>query len=710
MVLGLGHTTGRVVGRIVLTVVLAAMLTVVGGLVVGNANAQTGGENGALVYPAAYFDQFSPRTALQMVRQVPGFAFNEDDDDDARGFGTASANVLINGKRISGKSNGVTEVLERIPANTVDRIELVDGASLDIPGLSGQVVNVIAQVSGVSGVYEWQALWREDLPPYYNGVEFSVTGERGGLGWTVSLESDPDRRGARGLETVRDGDGELYELRVEELDMITEEYIGAVALNWGRNNGDEANLSVQYGAKAYEQTEESFRSPLDGRDGTLRVFQTDEDTFALESGGDYALTLGPGRLKFIGLYARTVEPVVSETVSVALTGDVLSERRFERDLTESESIARLEYGWTPTQGRDWQVSLEGVYNLLEAESALFTRDAGGGLEAVDLADPKTQVDEVRAEAFLTHTRSVSPRWTVQGGLGGEYSVLATGANSEQDSGQASGAGQERSFTRPKGFFTTSFAPAETTSWAVRVERSVGQLDFLDFVSSQDLDVDQSTQGNGQIVPQQSWDGSVQLDHQFGGLGAGTVRVFGSLIEDRVENIPLGADSEGPGNVDRAHLYGIELAFTVNLETIGWDGVTVEVEGFWQDSSVDDPLTGQARAFSGETVYDHQLDVRHDIPGTDWAWGVGLAVQEQAQDYRLDAVSLFELAPVNSWMWLEHKNIGGLNGRVSVFNLFDRDVNFSQDFYTPNRTGALLRAEDRSRNYGPVLRLRLSGTF
>ncbi|MEL6506424.1 MAG: TonB-dependent receptor plug domain-containing protein, partial [Pseudomonadota bacterium] len=50
------------------------------------------------------FARFAPRTALDMVQQIPGFVIREGASD--RGFGQADTNVLINGRRISGKSNG----------------------------------------------------------------------------------------------------------------------------------------------------------------------------------------------------------------------------------------------------------------------------------------------------------------------------------------------------------------------------------------------------------------------------------------------------------------------------------------------------------------------------------------------------------------------------------------------------------------------------
>ena len=98
---------------------------------------------GAKTFLPADFTRFAPRNALDMLRNVPGFTIREATQE--RGLGTATGNVLINGQRISGKSNDVLTELGRIPASNVTRIEIVDAATLNVPGLSGQIANVFVK-------------------------------------------------------------------------------------------------------------------------------------------------------------------------------------------------------------------------------------------------------------------------------------------------------------------------------------------------------------------------------------------------------------------------------------------------------------------------------------------------------------------------------------------------------------------------------------
>ena len=109
------------------------------------------------VYTLADFARFAPKTAFDMLAQVPGFTI-QTVDTSTRGLGQASENVLINGQRVNNKSGGAVDQLQRTPATNVERIEILDAASLGIAGLTGQVANVILnQTKKSSGQFEYRA-------------------------------------------------------------------------------------------------------------------------------------------------------------------------------------------------------------------------------------------------------------------------------------------------------------------------------------------------------------------------------------------------------------------------------------------------------------------------------------------------------------------------------------------------------------------------
>src|ERR1044071_10425623 len=105
------------------------------------------------VYTPADFARFAPKTAYDMLVQVPSFTIRSADVE--RGLGQASENVLINGQRIANKSGGAIDQAQRTSAASVDRIEIFDAASLGIAGLAGQVANIILKATAAgTGQFE----------------------------------------------------------------------------------------------------------------------------------------------------------------------------------------------------------------------------------------------------------------------------------------------------------------------------------------------------------------------------------------------------------------------------------------------------------------------------------------------------------------------------------------------------------------------------
>jgi len=116
--------------------------------------------NETQTYTPDYFAQFQPITARDMLSRIPGFTLQGGGNGE-RGFGQANLNILINGRRPSSKSSDANDILGRITAQTVERIEIVDGTSLDIPGLTGQVANIITSTGKLSGNWEYVARFEE---------------------------------------------------------------------------------------------------------------------------------------------------------------------------------------------------------------------------------------------------------------------------------------------------------------------------------------------------------------------------------------------------------------------------------------------------------------------------------------------------------------------------------------------------------------------
>lgn len=250
-------------------------------------------------YVPADFTRFNPRNALEMVGQIPGFSIRGEDDQ--RGLGQATANVLIDGARISSKSENLFDRLRRLDTDRVERIEIVDGATLGIPGLAGQVANVITRPGSVSGRFEYRTSFRPRYArPSYFGGEVSLSGSDDDLEWSLAYSHGTGRGGAGGPRaTIADPAGRVTENRAVLLYFNGEFPRLSGRVGWTGPNGIQANLNAVYGRRYTGFSDDEIRDSVGGLD-TFRDFDNRNRGYNYEIAGDVTLPLAGGSLKLVG--------------------------------------------------------------------------------------------------------------------------------------------------------------------------------------------------------------------------------------------------------------------------------------------------------------------------------------------------------------------------------------------------------------------------
>ena len=656
---------------------------------------------GGRTYTPADFARFAPRNALDMLNQVPGFAIVAADTE-RRGLGQATGNVLINGERSSDKSTDVFAELRRISAADVVRIEIVDGATLNVPGLSGQVANIVTASRGLSGNFVWRPQQRAHRTPFrWSNGEASLNGTVGGMDFTLSARNDSFRNGNAGPELVFTPAGDILDRRDEVLSVNGDQPRLSATLRRNFGNGSILNLIGAFGLFHNNVEEVSLRSGP-GQPDRNRNLTEREREHNYEFGGDYEFGLAGGRLKLIGLRRFEHSPFRQTLVQTFADGRPTVGQRFTQVADETETIARAEYRWSGWG--DWQVSLEGALNRLDIENGLFERNAAGDFVPLPFPNSAATVQERRAEALLTWGRALSPTLNVQLSAGGEYSQLS----------QEGAGGLTRTFYRPKGFVNVAWRPAPNLDLSARIERQVGQLNFFDFVASANVSGGTTNAGNANLVPPQSWNGQVQATRNLGPWGTATARLYGRLITDVVDIIPIGTTGQAPGNLDgTASVYGLQWTSTFNFDPIGWRGAKVDMNLQFQKTRLDDPLTGLRRPINENMTRQVEVNFRHDVPSSDWAYGANFFQYRQSAGFRLDQRFRFLDTPGSLGLFVEHKDVMGLTVRAGVDNLLGTNESFSRTFFDGRRNADnsnILFTEDRDRFYGPVFTLTISGTI
>ncbi|HEX9965688.1 MAG TPA: TonB-dependent receptor plug domain-containing protein [Allosphingosinicella sp.] len=652
---------------------------------------------GAKTFLPADFTRFAPRNALDMLRNVPGFTIREATQE--RGLGTATGNVLINGQRISGKSNDVITELGQIPASNVVRIEIRDAATLDVPGLSGQVANVVAKAGGMQGQFAWRPEFRQrNTDPLLTRGEVSVSGKKGRIDYTIGLQNQSFRSGANGRTNIFNEAGHRTEARNDVFTGSGENPKASVKLTWDGPGSSVANFNGSIQGFYYDYRERGERVGP-GLADRIRLVANDEDSWSYELGGDYEFALLGGRLKLIGLEQGGHTPFAQDVLTSFADASPDTGSRFVEIADTHERIGRAEYRWKWGKS-DLQLSAEAAFNTLDNVSHFFSLNSAGEYDEIPLPGGTATVKEDRYEVMASFGRPLSSRLSVQIAAGGEYSNLR----------QTGPGGLSRTFWRPKGLFSAAWKATPRLDVNLKLQRRVGQLNFSDFLARVNLNNESTNAGNVELVPQQSWEADLEATRNLGRYGTTTLRLYGRLYEDVVDFIPIGATGESVGNIDSAHAYGAEWKTTFNFDPLGWKGAKLDARAQIQETSVEDPLTGEKRRISSSLMHFFDITLRHDIPDSDWAYGMNLNHQLNALSYRLTEVGRAWEGPYWGSLYAEHKDVFGLTVRATISNVLAARSMWDRTVYAGRRTDPISFIERRDRLIGPIFSFQVRGKF
>ena len=647
------------------------------------------------VYTPADFARYSPRSAWDMVRQIPGFTVR--DNEQTRGFGNATGNILINGARPTNKTDEFETQLSRIPASSVVRIEVLDGASLAIPGLSGQVANIVVKSGGAKGQFSWTPDIRAHFSdPILLRGDVTVSGKSGNLDYSVGLAEDGNRSGAGGPTTITLPGDTLFEARDDHWKGNFDQPKFSTRLGLDLGGGARANLngSIQRGWFKYREVSNRLRP---GGIDRQRLINEDEDSWGYELAGDVQFPLGAGKLKLIALRRFADSDYSSDAVTRLADATPPFGDIYRQHQKLGESIARAEYGWKMLGG-DWQVSGEGAFNRLGSVASVGTLQVGGDFSTDPFAPATGGVSEDRYNGSLSYGRPLGAKLNLQIVAEAEYSTIAAG-------------GLSRSFFRPKGSVSLAWNPTPKFDLSVKVMRRVLQLSLYDFLGRVFLGEENENSGNAALVPQQDWTLEIEANRKLGAWGSTKLRLVARQVQDYVTVVPLPGGGESTGNIAKARAAAIDWTATLQFDPIGWKGAKLDLRALLQTSSLKDPLTGLSHQYNYFTDTQISGSLRWDVPRSDWALGINAEYYHVQPGYRLQEVGTQWEGPVWGGVFVEHKNVFGLTVNARVQNLFNARSLWDRTVYSgPRNTAPVAFHEDRDRLIGPIFRLTVKGNF
>lgn len=649
------------------------------------ADATAGHPAGVLVYKADFYASARPVTALDMITRTPGFTLDE--GDSVRGLSGAQGNVLIDGRRPTSKGEDLDDLIDRIAASQVDRIEIVRdrGAGLDMQG-HAVVANIIRHAdTAISGA-------------------ISLSSERhGGDRWTVDTVAEMTRSlsGGRLLELsgslynyVDDeaGDGRM-ELRdaagalVEAADRFSDAGGHGARLSgaWRQPLGG-GDLSANARLTGEKYAFDLLERPASGEDEQINET---EKVAEAELGLNWERGFGAQRLRLTGL--QTLEDVRGRSRSIGGGGEDLF-RNHER---AGETIGRIVVSRELTEPRlTLEGGVEGAFNWLEG--AISAEENGLPIE---LPSSDVRVEERRGEIFVSLAWRPRPNLSAEAGLRVETSTLSLSGDAPLD----------RNLTYAKPRLLLTWTPDAVSQWRLRVERELGQLSFGDFVTSASLDTGVVSAGASDLRPQDAWTGELVYERRFWAKGAIKAALLHQEIADATDRIPLAGDGfvfDAPGNIGDARRTVALIELSLPLETLGLSGGLLKTKVERVHARVTDPVTGDRRRPSGDGPFEAELALTRDLPQRNLKWGVSAEIGSPSREFRFDEVAEENYEPWYAafveWTPTPRWTIG-----VRAENLSDRAIRVDRRLFDTPRDGRPPeRIEQRVERTGPYVGLSL----
>lgn len=654
---------------------------------------------GTTVYPRAFFDDYTPVTALDIVSRVPGFSV--DLGSDRRGFDEAGGNVLIDGARPAAKSGGLGEVLERIPADSVERVELITNPTMAAAAGQTLVVNIVLRTGGRAGT------WRAALSRNGDGaVSPSVRGSlaTGLAGWSLSsgIEHEVYDDPHRGDRIRRDAAGTLLLLEREMHDSVYTTSAWSVEAMRGLAGGDFA-VNARLGRDRYRLTLDRpgffGPAPRDAPD-QLRTDTFEEEglngeiglSFGLPGAGGWrrdALTIARWDLREQrGGNSRSAPPGVSG-----------SGVRSATDRDGFEWIGRFVV--TAPERRGWrpEFGVEAVYNRLDAALEFGSVDAGGGFTPIELPSAVVVVDERRYSPFVKASSEIRPGWTLDTGLAFEASEIAVRGGARNS--------QSLRFLKPG--VSLAWRASPSLNLRAALQREVGQLDFDRFAASADTWADRTRGGNPDLRPDRGTKLSLDIDHRTEGGPALNIELYHAWKDDVLEDIILGPGAPGEppvtgiGNAGEARAWGVELAATSPLPF----GLELDASVSWRRSAFDDPITGATRALNGMEPLGYAVELRQELPARGLTWGLQASAEGEGTSWFVDERSTYDEGVERSF-YLKAALSPQLTATLTVSGR--RSLRVGRDLHTPTRAAPLDTQERGSFREGPDVAISVEGRF
>lgn len=672
-----------------------------------------------LSYDLEYFQRFEPLTVGDMLKRVPSVAFVSDvleyDGAQLRGLDPGYTQILINGKKVPGAGVDRSFFVDRIPAELVERIEIVRAPSANRSGdaVAGALNIILRDAYEFDGAYVRAGALRFDdgeVKPTYGAV---ASGEVGGGrllgGFNVQGRYNPKAKYSTRFE---EPGGDFVD-REDQTDVRDgDDYSANVSYSREIGTG-ELKLTGLYVLTDRTQTENSieYNDPSStSRDNLLsenrQVVEIDQTNLSLGAGYEFDMAGGRSEidLGYAGFEDESFDTEEETSYDDGDTPPSYDETEGARVLTDTDDT-ELSFRFAHKRAvgsTDMEFGLDYLDKSRDTDMRVSEVDndvEGDPLPPYENFDRNTStIDEARIDPFLMFTDAGQMlEW--QAGLRYESTDVDVEADGERES-------NDYAELLPSASFRWNLTQDDRLS--LSLGRTVRRPNF-DFILPMTLEEeygDNDFTGNPQLDPETAWGLDLGFERRLGRQGIVGVNLFYRDVRDLIEVVNTGAPSataigdyedeveefldDNPGadestpgypefdpssfvytaaNVGDGEVYGVEFDASTPLTALGLPNTGVFVNYSWLDSSVNDGF-GERR-FNNQASYVYNLGFIQDIPSWSASFGASYRKQGDAK-MRVLAEEVETRYGADLEVFIEKRFGENLSVRLTGSNLLDAE--------------------------------------
>ncbi len=686
-----------------------------------------------LVYDQRFFEQFEPLSVGDQLSRVPGVAFTSDigerDAPQMRGLGEGFTQVLVNGRPIPGAGNDRTVFVDRIPAEIIDRIEIVRSPSADIDSQGiGGTINIILKdgmslppgvIARIGTIYDTD---NEEWSPL-GALSFSGRNDARTMAWSATF--DAQRR---------------YNTKVLDQQLFDDTSPGFADSDDGTDLFDPDGFD----ASTPSTVAVEHQDQIDTRESTDLSFN-----------GDLTFQMGPDQsLRLDAFVLNTERDETEDGVLYAredgtlTANDDVSDEEWELDTLESQAqhIEQQSFGLSAL----YEVQLSPSWSFeSQARYANFTEDnvqtsfedeppEPVELEVINSEDTETSLDGAltyNSDAFAqslgmssfefefgvalkNKTRDYSfqafeddngdgdfddpdddvtpdsglfefDEWRLDGWAMAEFGLTDTlmvqlGVRSESTDtdtsiiGGASGSSSQHQLNPSAHVQWEPWADGQFRVSYARTVRRPTLDQVVPFANSDSPEDDDETFGNPNLEQETAWGYDIGYEHRIGRRGVVGFNYFHRDVENLISLVNTGVSTGVPGafedtydNTGDGEVSGWEVDISTPLDFIGLDETGFFANYTSLDSERVEPLTGLTARFNAQPEYVYNWGITHNIESIGTTFGFSYRKQGMSESFFLGEEER-QWYDANLEVFVEKRLTDSLVLRLVGNNLLDAD--------------------------------------